>query len=86
MLSIKQLRKKIDKIDTEIIKKLAERKKISKEIGKLKAKIGKQIKDLKREQQLEELYEKLCTRYKLDPAFVKKLFKTIIKNSRNIQK
>lgn len=86
MLTIKQLRKKIDAIDSSIIKKLSARQKLSIKIGKLKNKSGDKIIDAKREIKLMHLYETLSHKYHLQEAFVKRVFKIIINNSRNMQK
>jgi chorismate mutase len=86
MLTIKQLRDKIDKIDANIIKKLSQREILSRKIGKLKSKLNKKIIDNKREETLIRRYEKLCSKYQLKSFFIKKLFKLIIVNSRKLQK
>ena len=86
MLTIKQLRDKIDKIDTDIIKKISQRRVLSIKIGKIKSKIDKKVIDKKREEKLILRYEKLCLEYKLQSSFVKKIFKIIIANSRGLQK
>ena len=86
VLTIKQLREKIDKIDADIIKKLSQRKKLALKIGKLKSKSEKSVIDKKREQQLINYYKKLCVKYNLQPQFVLKIFKLIIVNSRKLQK
>lgn len=86
MLTIKQLRGKIDKIDADIIKKLSRRKVLSIKIGKIKSKLKTKVVDNKREEQLMRYYEKLCSEFNLQPSFVKKLFKIIISNSKELQK
>ena len=58
MLTIKQLRDKIDKIDANIIKKLSQRKILSIKIGKIKSTFGKKVIDNKREEKLILRYEK----------------------------
>ena len=86
MLTIKQLRKKIDDIDASIIKKISARQKLSKKIGKLKILSGDNIVDVKREMKLMHLYETLAKKYQLQEAFIKRIFKTIIMQSRKLQK
>jgi|HubBroStandDraft_4_1064222.scaffolds.fasta_scaffold768008_2 chorismate mutase len=86
MLTIKQLRKKIDAIDSSIIKKLSVRQKLSIRIGKLKSKSGKKVFDAKREIKLMHLYEALSNQYQLEEDYIKRLFKIIINNSRKMQK
>ncbi len=85
MTTLNQIRKKIEKIDAVIIKKLAERQHLSKQIGILKAKSGQKITDSNREQDLMQYYENLCEQYNLQFPLVKRLFKLIISYSRKIQ-
>lgn len=86
MLTIEELRKKIELTDASIIEKLAQREELSKQIGQLKLDGGTDVIDLSREKKLFEFYECLCEKYKLPQAFVKRLFKTIIIHSRTVQK
>ncbi len=86
MLTIEQLRKKINKIDAAIIKKLAERQKFSKQIGKLKDISGKSVIDIEREKELIDYHENLSAKYHLQEKFVKRLFRIIIGYSRGLQK
>jgi len=86
MISIKKLRENIEKIDTEIIKKLAKREKIVKQLGCLKACEGKRIVDLNREKKLMRIYESLSTTYQLSFPYIRRLFKIIINESRKLQK
>lgn len=86
MMSIKKLRNNIEKIDSAIIKKLAEREKLVKKIGQLKACEGKPIVDLTREKKLLRFYENLSETYHLSFPYIKRLFKIIIDQSRKSQK
>ncbi len=86
MENLKTLRAKIDKIDNDIIKKLAARQKISEKIGALKAVSKRKIKDVAREKQQKKQYQKLCTEYNIDFRFINRLFALILANSRNLQK
>jgi chorismate mutase len=86
MPTISELRQRIDKIDSQIIKKLSQRKKISIQIGKIKSQAGKNIFDSKREEKMFLHFEKLSIQYNLNFNMVKKLFKMIISNSRKLQK
>lgn len=85
MQNLKPLREKIEKIDAEIIKKLAERQKISKAIGELKKQVGKNIVDEVRENELLSYYENLSLKLDLDPEFTRRLFKLIMDYSKKIQ-
>ena len=86
MLTIKQLRKKIERTDAKIIEKLAERQELSKKIGQLKLEEGRAIIDLSQEKQLFEFYNSLSEKNQLQQDFVHKLFKIIIAYSRMVQK
>lgn len=83
--TIEQLRKKIEETDAVIIQTLAKRQALSKQIGQLKSNHGTEIIDPPREKQLFEFYENLSERYRLDQAFIKKLFSLIIDYSKKVQ-
>lgn len=86
MKTLNKLREEIDKIDNSIIKKLSKRKALSMKIGEIKSNTKQNIIDSQREKRLMQSYESLCDQYQLNPEFVKKLFKLIITNSRELQK
>jgi prephenate dehydrogenase len=86
VLTLEQLRARIATVDAEIIEKLAERQKTSRQIGELKSQQGKEIIDISQENKLFEYYEGLSEKYHLQPSFVKRLFKMIIAYSRKVQK
>jgi chorismate mutase len=86
MLKIKELREQIKKIDATLVKTLAKRQALSKQIGQLKLEQGKEIVDLSQEKKLFEFYEELSERYDLQKPFIKRIFKMIIAHSRRIQK
>jgi len=86
MENLKSLRKKIDRIDAAIIKKLSARQQISEKIGRLKIALGKPVKDFPREAAQKQQYAQLCLNYQVDFALVNRLFKLIISHSRNLQK
>lgn len=75
-------RKKIDKIDSKIIKLLKERFDSAKQIGNYKRKKGIKIIDEKRE---DEILKARIINSKFSRAFTKKLFSLIIKESRRMQ-
>lgn len=85
MLTIEQLRENIEKVDAEIIERLAERETLSRQIGKLKFEQGKGIIDRSQEDKLFHFYNDLAKKYNLQPALVERLFKIIITHSRKIQ-
>lgn len=83
---LKILRKKIDKVDATLIRMLAERRKLSREVGRLKVRLKMVVKDPKREREILKHYRAQSKRHRLDPAFVHKLFRDIIRYSRRLQK
>lgn len=86
MENLNDLRKKIDKIDAAIIKKLETRQKLSLKIALLKKRLNLKIKDSQREAEQQVQYKKLGLLHQLDPDFVIRLFKVIITQSRKLQK
>ncbi len=80
---IEVYRKRIDKIDKKILSLLEERVKVSKDIGKYKRKNKIKIEDLKREK---EIVEELGGKTNLDKKFIQRIYKTIFKFSKKIQK
>lgn len=86
MQKLEQLRKEIEKIDAEMIQKLAQRLKLVKEIGLLKADTGIDVLDENREAQLMRRYRVLCKEHQLDSIFVQRLFEIIFSYSRSVQK
>lgn len=83
---IKALRKRIDRVDATIIRMLAERRKLSREVGRLKVRLNLAVKDPKREREILKYYRSESKRHRLDPEFVHKLFRDIIRYSRRLQK
>lgn len=85
MQTLDQLRDKIEQLDAAIIEKLAERKKLSLQIGQLKTVSGINVLDTSRELQLKAYYQILSEKYHLDPTFVLQIFELIFAYSRNVQ-
>ncbi len=84
--TLKSLRKKIDRVDATIIRMLAERRKLSLTVGKLKARTKMVVKDPARERAMLKFYRSQSKRFRLDPEFVHQLFRHIIRYSRRVQK
>lgn len=76
MNDISTLRKKIDKLDEQIIKMLRKRAELVKAIGKIKKTKNEKISDKEREN---EILEKMKNEYE------KNIYKTIIKESKKLQ-
>ena len=83
---IENLRKRIDKINDNLLKLLSGREKICKEIGEIKKQNGLAIRDEKREKEIFSKLREKARELGLDEGHVKKLFSLIIKNSRKIEK
>lgn len=86
MTTLKQLRKKIDRVDATIIRMLAERRKLARAAGRLKQRLKMVVKDPKRERDMLKHYRAESNRHRLDPVFVHQLFRHIIRYSRKVQK
>jgi chorismate mutase len=84
-MSLKALREKINTIDESIIKLLAERQEISKDIGRLKVEMGVDIVDPERELALLEFHRRLGVTYALSTEFIGHIFNIIIMESRTLQ-
>lgn len=85
MENIENLRKKIDVINTELVELLISRFEISEKIGEEKNKIGKEVFDIRREEEIFLTIGKKIgnNKYKME---LKDIFKEILKKSKEIQK
>ena len=82
---MKDLRQQIDQIDQKIIKLLAERMDLVKEIAKFKKTNKLPVKDKKREEELRKNLKKLAKKHGLDPEFVNHLYSHVFIESRKVQ-
>ena len=86
---LEKYRTKIDEIDCALLKLLAERLTISKEIGKHKKRNNISIQNKEREKQVIteriQKFKELGFNEEKDAKFVAKLFKLIMKKSREVQ-
>jgi len=78
-------RKKINKVDSEIIKLLAKRRDLSREIIRLKNESQSSIRDKTREKELLTQLVELGKKEGLDSEFVTKVFHEIIDDSVKLQ-
>lgn len=85
MSQIEELRIEIADVDAKIIGLIAERKKISLQIGAYKKQHGLPILDSTRESLLREFHDTVCEEYDLAPSMVAKLFELLIEESRKVQ-
>lgn len=83
---LKNLRKKIDKVDFEILQKLAERFSLAQKIGRNKAKNLLSVLDKKREKEVLRQRKIWAKKLKLNKALIEKIFKLFFKESRLKQK
>lgn len=79
---LKKLRKEIDKIDVELVKILAKRFKIARQIRQYKKTNKLPLIDKKRENYILETKIKLAQRLKLDSNLIKDIFMLIFKKTR----
>lgn len=80
---IENLREQINNLDKELIKTLEKRFEVCREIGKIKNQKGFGIEDKSRE---EEIIKHKLEMSSLSNDFVKRLFETIMEESKRIQK
>lgn len=77
---LKNLRKKIDKVDDSIIKLLEKRKNVSNEIISIKRERGIEVRDLKREK---EIVKRLARKSKdLDEMLISKVYEVIFRQTK----
>ena len=76
--TLQRYRESIDNIDASVIYMLAERFKITKEVGRYKAAAGLPAADTGREKRQIERLRRLATEAKLDPEFSEKFLRFII--------
>ena len=88
-MELTPLRKKIDQLDTKILELLVERLAVSKEIGEYKKRNNISIQNKEREKQVIteriQKFKELGFNEEKDAKFVAKLFKLIMKKSREVQ-
>jgi chorismate mutase len=82
---IKQLRKRIDEVDEQILRSLSKRTEICKSIGLVKKKHGIPIQDLPRESDVYVHIKKKAADLGLDPAQVETIYRQIVNMCISIQ-
>jgi chorismate mutase len=78
MQEIKQLRKKIDEVDEQILRSLSERAEICRSIGLVKEKHGIPIQDYPRENDVYAHIRKKAAELGLDPYHVEAIYRQIV--------
>ncbi len=89
-ITLKELREQIDKTDKKLVKILAKRFALTKEVGEYKKNHNLKALAEKREEQIFKTREKWAKEFDLDPVLIKKIFTMVIKevkeNHRKIKK
>lgn len=75
---IGQLRDEINRLNVEIVERLADRVRVAMEIGAMKHRHGKPIEDRSREERVYQQVRALAEEAGIDPGDVEKVFKEII--------
>ncbi len=78
MENIKQLRKKVDEVDEQILRSLSQRAEICRSIGLVKEKHGFPIQDFPRETDVYAHIKKRAAELGLDPSHVETIYRQII--------
>jgi len=84
-MSLENLRKKIDEVDTRIVKLLAERMRIAEQIGGEKIEQGKQIGDSEREKKVLENVRSIALAEKISQQDIADIYQRIVAVSRAVQ-
>jgi chorismate mutase len=82
---LKQLRKKIDDVDEQILRSLSERTELCKSIGLVKKKHGVPVKDLPRENNVYAHIKKKAAGLGLDPVQVEAIYRQIVNMCSSVQ-
>ena len=92
MENIKQLRKKIDEVDDQILQSLSQRAEICRSIGLVKEKHGIPIQDFPRENEVYAHIRERAAELGLDPSHVEAIYRQIVnmcsavQNSKSVSK
>ncbi len=84
-MSLEDLRKRIDKTDTEIVKLIGERIRIAREIGGEKKREGKQINDRAREKRVSEHIKRIARSENMDQEVIESIYQQIMTACRRTQ-
>jgi chorismate mutase/prephenate dehydratase len=84
-MNIEELRKKIDEIDARLVELIAERQRVSLDIGKGKNRTSRVIEDREREQKVLRNVRSLARDMKISPNDIEGIYRRIIDASKKIQ-
>ena len=82
---IHDLRHEIDRVDTELLQLLSERRSLSRRIATSKGETGRPSRDPKREEQLIEERLAMARSHDLDPTLIVQLWRAILRDSVRVQ-
>lgn len=85
MQEIKQLRKKIDEVDEQILQSLSERAEICRSIGLVKEKHGLPIQDFPRENDVYAHIREKAAELDLDPYHMEAIYRQIVNMCSSVQ-
>ncbi|MFC1974654.1 prephenate dehydratase [Chloroflexota bacterium] len=84
-MSLEELRKKIDKADSQIVKLIADRIRVAEEIGREKNKLGKQIEDAAREKMVLEKVKSIAQEENISQDDIENIYRQIITASKGVE-
>ena len=84
-MSLEELRRGVDDVDARLVRLLAERLKLSREIGAEKARLGKSLTDASREAVVMERIRRLAAEDGVDAGAVESVYRRIIAASKGVQ-
>ncbi len=84
-MSLEELRGKIDKTDAKIVRLIAERMIIAKEIGEEKREQGQQIEDLAREQRVLENVRNIAQEENINQEGIESIYRQIVTLSKSVE-
>ncbi len=83
---IESLRKKIDRVDRQLLKLLTRRQALAKQIARHKKRSGLPLADRGREKLLLQKLKRQAKKAGLSPSFIARLFREILQESRQAQR
>lgn len=86
MNELGKLREKIDKLDEKLLKLLAQRLFLSKEIGKIKKNKNLKIRQIEREKEITERMLGFGKKLGIKKSFVSSVIRLLLEESRKLQK
>ncbi len=84
-MSLHDLRKQVDELDAQIVKLIAARMAVTRDIGKEKRDVGRPIEDKAREQIVLERVKNVARAVNLEPGEIEKIYRQIFSISKDVQ-